>query len=146
MPITKTLRDNIKYFGIALPVDRRTNAYKEELKKRNLNEKSYLELLKTSVKQAKAKEQKKIKQIEKQTKAQLERLEIQREQKRKQIPVGKLIKPLQINFIRNKLFRQNPVESAFKSYWQYSIINDRPSLIYPIEDGITVNEILDFLT
>ena len=83
MAITKALRDNIRYFGIPLPIDKRTNAYKEELIRRNLTEKTYIQLLKTSVKQAKSKEQKKIKQIQKQTKAQLERLEIQKEQKKK---------------------------------------------------------------
>ena len=68
MPITKSLRENIRYYGITLPIDKRTKEYKEIIKTKNINEKTYVKLLRTLVKQAKEKEQKKIKTLQKQLK------------------------------------------------------------------------------
>jgi hypothetical protein len=152
MPITKTLKDNIRYFGINLPIDRRTNVYKDELKKRNLNEKSYIEFLKTLVKQAKAKEQKKIKMIEKQTKVQLEQLELQTKTEKtrrvqKQAYMQK-VRQLQTTYIRNQLFRQKPVETAFNSYWKYSIENIRDNLVFgedELIEAVSKQDVLNLL-
>ena len=52
MSISKSLRENIRYFGITLPIDRRTKEYKEIIQTKNINEKTYVELLRKQVKQA----------------------------------------------------------------------------------------------
>jgi len=153
MPITKSLRDNIRYFGITLPIDRRTKDYKEELNKRQLNEKTYLELLRKQVKQAKAKEQKKVKKIQKETKVQFERLETQKKisKVRQNYILENKIRPVQINAIRNKLFYMKPSQTAWKSYQSYVIQNTRPELIddyYNVDkenEIISYNDILNFL-
>lgn len=154
MSITKPLRDNLRYYGITLPIDKRTNAYKEELKRRNIDEKTYVKLLRTQVKQEKTKEQKQIKRIQKETQIQKERLEAQTKvtKVRKNYNIGNKIKPFQIKVIRNKVFNAKPAESAFKSYYKYTIENDRPFLIdtfYNFESaaiGITLNDIINFLS
>ena len=146
MPITKSLRDNIRYFGITLPIDRRTKDYKEELNKRQLNEKTYLELLRKQVKQAKAKEQKKVKKIQKETKVQFERLETQKKisKVRQNYILENKIRPVQINAIRNKLFYMKPSQTAWKSYQSYVIQNTRPELIDDYYNVDKENEIISY--
>ena len=63
MSISKSLRENIRYFGITLPIDRRTKEYKEIIQTKNINEKTYVELLRKQVKEARAKEQKRVKKM-----------------------------------------------------------------------------------
>ena len=129
MPITKSLRENIRYYGITLPIDKRTKEYKEIIRIKNINEKTYVELLRKLVKQEREKEKKKVKRIEKETKGQIERLEAQKKnlenEKRK-----KVIRPIQIKAIRNKLFYMKPTQSAWKSYFLYVIENTRENLIH----------------
>ena len=131
MPITKSLRENIRYYGITLPIDKRTKEYKEIIRIKNINEKTYVELLRKLVKQEREKEKERIKNIQKETKVQLERLEAQKEviEKRKQQNIGKVIRPIQIKAIRNKLFYMKPTQSAWKSYKSYVIQNTRQELI-----------------
>jgi len=153
MSITKPLRDNLRYYGITLPIDKRTNAYKEELKQRNIDEKTYVKLLRTQVKKEKTKEQKQIKRIQKETKAQQEYLRAQQQitKKRQTYNLGNKLKPIQIKVIRNKVFNVKPAESAFKSYFKYTIENDRPFLIdrfYNYEKDspyLTTRDITNFL-
>ena len=71
MPITKSLRENIRYYGITLPIDKRTKEYKEIIRIRNLDEKTYVELLRKVVKQEREKEKQKVKRFQKETKGQI---------------------------------------------------------------------------
>ena len=141
MPITKSLRENVRYYGITLPIDKRTKEYKEIIKTKNIDEKTYVKLLRTLVKQAKDKEQKRIKKVQKETQAQLSRLEAQKKiseviQLKSKI---KVIRPIQIKAISNKLFYMKPSQSAWKSFQSYTIENTRQELIDEFYNADTEN-------
>ncbi len=153
MPITKSLRENIRYYGITLPIDKRTKEYKEIIRIKNINEKTYVELLRKIVKQEREKEKKKVIRVQKETKVQLERLKVQKEvtENKKRRNVSKVIRPIQINAIRNRLFYMKPAQSAWKSYKSYVIENTRQELIdefYNVDREIpiiTTTDINNFL-
>ena len=141
MPITKSLRENVRYYGITLPIDKRTKEYKEIIKTKNIDEKTYVKLLRTLVKEAKDKEQKKIKQIQKATQTQISRLEAQKEVTEviQLKSKSKVIRPIQIKAIRNKLFYMKPSQSAWKSFQSYTIKNTRQELIDEFYNADTEN-------
>ena len=56
------------------------------------------------------------------------------------------VKQLQTTYIRNELFRKKPEESAFNSYWKYSIKNIRENLILDEDEfSFTTEDVLKFL-
>jgi len=105
------------------------------------------------VKQAKDKEQKRIKNSPKATQAQFSRLEAQKQisEEIQMKSKSKVIRPIQIKAIRNKLFYMKPTQSAWKSFQSYTIENTRQELIdefYNVDKEIpiiTATDINNFL-
>ena len=66
--VPKNIKDKLFKYGVNLPTDGRTNAYKNILKEKNLTEKGYISYLKDITAKLKKKEDAKIKKIIKQVK------------------------------------------------------------------------------
>jgi len=116
---------------ISIPVDKRTRAYANFLKKNNWNEKQYTEYLKDIIKGFVAKEKKIDAQVAR-NKAREQVMEEVRK-KNKLSKFGKQnffsISKIQRNYLKNKLFYAKPSNSSFQSYFEFNLNNTRPEIV-----------------
>lgn len=116
MGLTKGQIKYIQENKLNLPVDKRTRAYQQFLKKRGWIDEQYEEYVKEVIrnhkKLAKDKMKKKVKQLEK---------EVQTNKRKEQ-----QYTQIKNNNHRNKLLYMSPTEKGWKSYYNYTIWNDFP--------------------
>ena len=116
MTITKKLKDDMKLYNINLPVRK---GLKAELRKRRMIIEQYEQYLRDLVREAKRIDKKivnrKIKYYQKQV--------VERKKQTKITEIG--ISKAKVLYFKNKLLFMSPTESSFKSYWKYTVWNDR---------------------
>lgn len=130
MGITRLLKEDLKRFGIDLPVDKRTSAYKQKVREFRIDE-LYVEHLRGLVREAKQNEKKAKKAAEKAA-----------ELARKVANKNNAATKIQIAYERNKLFRTVPT-TVWTSYFKYKLSNTRPKLVGM--GGTTVEEYFKLL-
>ena len=113
MAITRGIKDKLDKYGLNLPVDKRTRAYKKILSENKWTESQYQSYLKQVLKRYK-KEKEVVRQVQQQKSRPQGVAEnvLTRNQKPKKIIQRFLQKSVQ----RNKVFRMKPTNSAWKSY------------------------------
>ena len=128
MAITRSIKTKIDNYGINLPTDKRTRAYRQVLKKNNWTETQYEGYLKDLTK----KYDKKTKTISKQVQSNNERIQIVENVINRNNYINKssntIQRFLQKSLSRNKIFKIKPTNSSFKSYQKYTIKNSKPNL------------------
>ena len=119
MAITKGQIRYIQENKLNFPVDARTRAYKQFLKKKGFIEEQYEVYIEDFIKQhkkiAKDKLKKKIKVLEKEVKTNGRKTQIYNE--------------IKTSNHRKKLLYMSPSEKGWNSYWNYTIWNDLPDNI-----------------
>lgn len=129
MGVTPKLKQDLKYFGINLPTDARTRAYKEQVRRFRIEER-YIQHLRDLVKEAKSKEAKKVKKLQKKVQDTKFQEEVLKEvKKRNEKYKNNSASRIQLNYYKNKLFYMLASDSAWKSYFRYSLWNDRPDVV-----------------
>lgn len=131
--IGQSLKSSIQRYGINFPTDGRTKAFKEILKNKKWIVEEYNEFLKDLVKEARKRENQKIKQFSKQRDVKAEVIKA----KETKVNRGKSASKIQLKYLRNKLFYMKPSDSAWNSYNKYTIYNDRPQL-YDKEEYVSL--------
>ena len=130
MAITRGIRAKLETYGLNLPVDKRTRAYKKLLSDNKWTEAQYVSYLKQTLKRYTKKEKEVIRQVQKQKiKQEVAENVRTRNQRPKQIIKRFLQKSVQ----RNKIFRIEPTNSAWKSYEKYTINNMKSNLFTKYE-------------
>ena len=128
MAITRSIKTKIDNYGINLPTDKRTRAYRQVLKKNNWTETQYEGYLKDLTK----KYDKKTKTISKQVQSNNERIQMVENVINRNNYINKssntIQRFLQKSLSRNKIFKIKPTNSSFKSYQKYTIKNSKPNL------------------
>lgn len=129
MNITTKLREDLKKYGINLPTDRRTRAYQQQVRIFRIEER-YIQHLRDLVKTAKAKETKQVKKLQKKVQDTKFQEEVYKEvQKRNLTYKNNSASRIQLNYYKNKLLYMLPSDFAWKSFFKYTLWNDRPNVV-----------------
>lgn len=132
MGITLKLKQDLKKYNINLPTDGRK--IKPILKEKKWLKEQYevhlRELVKIAKKKEKELETRNIKKYQKEVENTITKEEVRRNvENRNRIYKNITVSKIQMNYIKNKLFYMMAKQSGFKSYFKYTLVNDRADLV-----------------
>ena len=131
MTITRSIKSKLDKYGVNLPVDKRTRAYANILRKNDWTDGQYIGYLKDTLKKFATKEKKIAAEVASNKVREQVITEVQKKNKLSKFgeqtffPISKM----QRNYLKNKLFYAKPSNSSFKSYFEFNLDNTRPELV-----------------